>query len=62
VTFTKRCTGGFAGHADNVRFSAASGLMPPMLVPGGCVLDGDNDSTMQGPGINFAFAYGNVCP
>jgi hypothetical protein len=62
VTFTARCTGGFAGHADGVVFSAASGLMPPMLVPGGCVLDGDGDPMMTGTGVNFAFEYGNHCP
>lgn len=52
VTFTARCAGGFAGHADNLTFTPATGLMPPVLVDNKCAITKVD---------TIAFAYGNNC-
>lgn len=55
ITFTASCPGYLAGHADNVHFTPASGLMPPTLV--------DNDCAFDAPVPRITFAYGSTpCP
>lgn len=56
VTFTERCSGSFSGTATGLRFTAAEGLMPPVLIQNDCAFpDADEE------GLTLAFTYGPGC-